>query len=168
MGKFTIWILTLLFCAAANSQSTQQSFDALKALAGEWRGKDSLGHQAKITFRVTSGGTAILSELYKPSHQRSERKEDMISMIHVDGNRLVLTHYCSAGNQPRMKATSSPGGRTITFNFFDAANLKTSSEGHMERVVIKLLSPDHHTEEWIFVEEGRESKNLFDMRRGRL
>jgi len=88
-------------------------------------------------------------------------------MIHVDGNRLVLTHYCSAGNQPRMKATTSPDGRTITFNFFDAANLKTSSEGHMERVVIKLLSPDHHTEEWIFVEDGREGKNLFDMRRGR-
>jgi len=33
----------------------------------------------------------------------------------------------------------------------------------MQQVVIKFLSPDHHTEEWTFTENGQESKDLFDM-----
>ena len=32
-------------------------------------------------------------------------KEDMISMFNLDGDRVVLTHYCAAGNQPRMVAS---------------------------------------------------------------
>lgn len=160
-------LLALLLCASPGlAQSTaQQSFEVLKGLAGEWRGKDTLGHQAEITFRATSGGSALLSELVEPSHAEPSQEEDMISMIHVDRGRLLLTHYCGAGNQPRMKGIASPDGKTITFDFIGATNLPSPKAGHMRRVVIKVLSPNHHTEEWTFVEKGRESKDLFDMQR---
>lgn len=166
-GKLTMVLFGVLVCASSGfAQSTaRQSFDTLKGLAGEWRGEDSLGHQVEITFRVASGGTALLSELVEPSHQKTSQKEDMISMIHLDGSRLLLTHYCGAGNQPRMKGTTSPDGNTITFDFVDATNLSSPSTGHMQRVVIRILSPGRHTEEWTFVENGRESKDLFDMQR---
>ena len=143
--------------------SIKESFEALKGLEGEWRGKDTLGHQAEIRFRVTSGGTALFSELVEPNHQTQSLEDDMITMIHLDGDRLLLTHYCGAGNQPRMKGIASPDGKTITFDFVDATNLPSPRTGHMRRVVIKFLSRHHHTEEWTFTENGQESKDLFDL-----
>ena len=143
--------------------SIKESFEALKGLAGDWRGKDTLGHQAEINFRVTSSGTTLLGELVEPNHQTHNLEDDMITMIHLDGDRLLLTHYCGAGNQPRMKGIASPDGKTITFDFVDATNLPSPRTGHIRRVVIKFLSRNHHTEEWTFTENGQESKNLFDL-----
>ena len=92
--------------------------------------------------------------------------ENMISMIHMDGpNRLVMTHYCSAGNQPRMAANASPDGKTITFDFFDATNLATPDAGHMQRVVMVVIDANHHTEDWNFNDHGKEMKEFFDLHR---
>ncbi len=49
----------------------QKSFDVLKSLAGKWQGKDTLGHPAQITFRVTSGGSALLGELWSQAGKRT-------------------------------------------------------------------------------------------------
>ena len=90
--------------------------------------------------------------------------ENMISMIHFDGaNRLLLTHYCGAGNQPRMQASASPDGKTITFNFLDATNLDSPQSGHMDHVAIAVLDANHHTEEWTFTDHGKEMKEVFDL-----
>ena len=62
-------------------------------------------------------------------------KEDMITMFNLDGDRLLMTHYCACGNQPRMVASASPDGKTITFDFLDATNLATPDAGHMNRLV---------------------------------
>ena len=164
-AKSTIVLLTSVLCMwpCLGQPSTKESFEALKGLEGAWRGKDTLGHQAEIRFRVTSDGTALFSELVEPNHQTPSLEDDMITMIHLDGDRLLLTHYCGAGNQPRMKGIASPDGKTITFDFVDATNLPSSRTGHMRQVVIKFISPDHHTELWTFAENGQESKDLFDM-----
>ena len=46
--------------------------------------------------------------------------ETMITMIHMDGGRLMLTHYCVAKNQPRMVASCiSKDGSQITFECLD-------------------------------------------------
>jgi hypothetical protein len=87
-------------------------------------------------------------------------------MFNLDGpNRLLLTHYCAMGNQPRMQASVSPDGKTITFTYVDATNLATPDAGHMQTMVLTLLDENHHTEEWTFVDHGKELKRLFDLRR---
>jgi len=91
----------------------------------------------------------------------------MISMFNLDGGRLLLTHYCSAGNQPRMVASASPDGKTITFDFLDATNLASPDAGHMNRVVVSILDANHHTEEWIYNDHGKEMKEAFDLWRKR-
>ena len=92
-------------------------------------------------------------------------EEDMITMFHLDGDRLLLTHYCGAGNQPRMKATASPDGKTITFDFVDATNLASPQIGHMHRVIFSFPDADHHTEEWIFLQDGKEARERFELQR---
>lgn len=142
---------------ASGETDAQKSFQKLETLAGSWQGKGSNGQPVQVSFRVTSGGSAIMSEI--------QGGEDMISMIHMDGDRLLLTHYCGAGNQPRMKATASPDGKTITFDFVDATNLATPQAGHMHRVIFTIPDADHHSEEWVFVQDGKEHRERFELQR---
>jgi hypothetical protein len=152
--------LMLLSTTAVFAQSdAQKSFDHLKSLAGSWEGKNSQGQPVQVSYRMTAGGSALMSEI-------NGHGEDMISMIHLDGaNRLLLTHYCAVGNQPRMLASASPDGKTITFNFVDATNLDTPQSGHMDHLVIAMLDPKHHTEEWNFTDHGKQTKEVFDLTR---
>ena len=160
MKKLRIAACVMLFATAVFAQSdAQRSFDQLKSLAGSWEGKNSIGNPVQVSYRMTAGGSALMSEIVGHG-------ETMISMINFDGpNRLLLTHYCTVGNQPRMQASASSDGKTITFNFLDATNLDNPQSGHMDHVVIALLGPDHHTEEWNFIDHGKEIKEFFDLTR---
>jgi len=160
-NHLAVAFFVILAASAVLAQSdAQKSFDQLKSLAGAWEGKNSQGEPLQVSFKVTSGGSAVMSEI------AGHGKDNMITMFHLDGpNKLVLTHYCGAGNQPRMQASSSPDGKTITFNFLDATNLASPDAGHMHRVAITVLDANHHTEEWSFADHGKEMKELFDLRR---
>jgi hypothetical protein len=154
-----IFLAALLATLAAVAQTdAEKAFTAIKSMPGTWEGKTPDGRPLKVTFKLVSGGSAVMSEILGD--------HEMISVFNLDGaNRLLLTHYCSAGNQPRMQASVSPDGKTIAFTFVDATNLKTPDAGHMDRMVLTLLDHNHHTEDWTFVDHGKEMKESFDLRR---
>jgi len=154
-------LLTLfaLGCAAVAQTAAQRAFATIKSLPGTWEGKGHDGQTFQVTFKITGGGSAVLSEIQVP-------KEDMVSMIHLDGpDRLLLTHYCAVGNQPRMQASVSSDGKVITFNYVDATNLASPDSGHMQKMIITVLDENHHTEEWLFVDHGKEHREIFDLHR---
>ena len=105
-------VLMSLSMAAFAQSDAQKSFDKLKTLAGSWEGTLE-GGTVHISLRVTSMGNAILHEM------KGGGPENPITMLYIDGDRLVLTHYCDAGNRPRMVGTMSPDGKTLTFNFLE-------------------------------------------------
>jgi hypothetical protein len=150
-------VLVLTATMAIAQTNAQKTFDKLKTLDGMWEGKDPQGQDVKVSYRSTSGGSALMSEIMG--------KEDMITMFHLDGDRVLMTHYCGVGNQPRMKATASPDGKTITFDFLDATNLASADAGHMHRMVLSLIDSNHHTEEWTFLDHGKEMKETFALQR---
>lgn len=144
---------------ACAQSDAQKAFASIKKLPGAWEGKTPNGGTFEVTFKTVSGGSAVMSEIVVPN-------EDMISMIHLDGpNKILLTHYCAAGNQPRMQGAVSADGKTITFNYVDATNLDSPDTGHMQRMVLTILDDNHHTEEWTFLDHGKEHKEVFDLRR---
>ena len=155
-------IAAVLFVALAATASfaqsdAQKSFNQLKALTGSWEGKTPDGRPLQVSFRETAGGSALMTEI--------QGDHGMISMIHMDGpDKLLMTHYCGAGNQPRMQASVSPDGKTITFTFFDGTNIAPDS-GHMQSMVLTVLDSNHHTEDWTFAAPGKEMKQFFDLRR---
>ena len=158
--RYAVAIAVVLCASLALAQSgAKKTFDALKTLQGTWEGKDPQGHPVKVTFRETAGGSALMSEIL------GEGPEDMVTMFHMDGDRLLMTHYCGAGNQPRMKAALAPDGKTIVFDFMDATNLASPEAGHMHHVVFVIADADHHTEEWAFLDHGKEMKELFTLQR---
>ncbi|MBV9183782.1 MAG: hypothetical protein JO356_20960 [Acidobacteria bacterium] len=140
----------------------EKTFNTIKSLAGVWEGKNSMGDAVRVANRITAGGSALVSEIQSDMKGRSE---DMISMVHMDGNRLLLTHYCAAGNQPRLVASTSPDGKTIIFDFLDATNLANSDTGHMQRVIFTIRDATHHSEDWYFRDHGKEIVEKFDLAR---
>lgn len=147
--------------SAAAPSDTQKAFDKLKTLAGAWDGTFE-GGPLHVTLRVTSMGNTIMHEM------KGGGPEDPISMLTVDGDRLLLTHYCDAGNQPRMVGTVSPDGKTITFDFIDGTNLQPSQGGHMQSAVFSFIDADHHTEKWDFaMADGKSMGGLLDLRRAK-
>ena len=151
------------------SSPAQPSFDQLKTLAGHWTGKVSMSEAnapddkpvpLDVTLRVTSMGNTLMHEM------KSAAPDDPITMFTLDGDKLVLTHYCDAGNQPRMVGTVSPDGKTYTFDFVSATNLLPTQHGHMQHVVFTLIDPDHHTEKWDFaMADGKTMGGLLDLHR---
>src|ERR1700731_1075574 len=102
-NRFVQALLVVLASTAALAPSdAQKSFNQLKVLTGTWEGKSGEGKPLQVTFRDTAGGSALMSEIH------GQGPENMISMFNLDGpNKLIVTHYCGAGNQPRMQATAS-------------------------------------------------------------
>jgi len=147
----------LLTTVTAFAQSdAQKTFDRLKSLDGTWEAKVN-NNPVKVVFRTTSGGSAVLSEI--------TGEENMITMFHMDNDRVLATHYCAAGNQPRMQASMSPDRKSITFTFVDGTNIASPKAGHMDRLVITMPDSDHHSEEWTFAQDGKEMKEHFELTR---
>jgi hypothetical protein len=161
--RFMLSVVLISLSTLAFAQSdAQKSFDKLKTLAGSWEATLD-GKPMHVSLRVTSMGNALMHEM-----TGGGRPDDPITMFHMDGDRLFLTHYCDAGNQPRMVATVSPDGKTFTFDFVDATNLLSSQEGHMQHVVFNIIDADHHTEKWEFaMADGKQMGGLLDLKRAK-
>jgi hypothetical protein len=127
-------------------------FEALKQLAGEWVevGKEGKpGDKVVSSIRVTSAGTAVQETLFPGSDH------EMVTMYHLDGDDLVLTHYCSLGNQPRLRAEPGKDVDRIVFKFVGAGNLKSSDDHHINGATFTLDGKDHFKAEWVSCKEGK-------------
>jgi hypothetical protein len=138
--------------------SAQKVLDRFKSMAGTWQGKSPTGETARVTYQLAAGGTVVMADLHMGS-------EDMTSMFYVDGTRLLMTHFCPSGNQPRMVATISPDLKLVTFEFLDATNLPGPQAGHMHRAVYLFSDADHYSEEWTWKKEGKDTKFHYEMQR---
>ncbi|HEY6547646.1 MAG TPA: hypothetical protein VI589_07060 [Vicinamibacteria bacterium] len=133
----------------------EASWERLKALAGNWEGRYSDGTEATVSYRVVSDGTAVMETL--ESHDSSQ----MISMYHKDGASLLMTHYCSLGNQTRMRTPGLADGR-LAFTFVDATNLKSPREHVMSGLVMTFPSPDRLVHEWSSRADGKVHTGRFE------
>jgi hypothetical protein len=154
--RIVVPVLFVLIAATAWAQSdAQKSFDKLKTLAGSWEGHVTTLPQApeiegklmQVSLRVTSMGNAIVHEM-----TGAGRPDDPITMVYLDGDRLLLTHYCDAGNRPRMAGTMSPDGKTVEFDFLDVAG--STDYGHMHHAVFTVIDANHHSEDWTYMMPG--------------
>jgi hypothetical protein len=129
------------------------AFERLKGLSGVWRGRSTKGWEDQVTIDVIAGGSVVRSSSFD-----AHPGETMLTLYHLDGDRLMLTHYCVARNQPRMIASRfEDEGRTIRFDFLDATNLPGPASGHMHSSILQLRDDDHFTSRWTWFQDGAES-----------
>jgi hypothetical protein len=86
----------------------------------------------------------------------------MVTMYYPDGSRIMMTHYCSEGNQPRMRAQVPSGDvGSLAFAYVDATNLPSPDAEHMHKLVVRFQDADHFTQEWTHRKAGKEEAGIF-------
>jgi len=128
----------------------QAAYERLCALAGRWEGKSSQGWTAEIEIEVIARGSAVLER----SNFEAHPGETMLTLFAMDGPRLRLTHYCVAGNQPRLEATAI-GADELGFTFVDGGNLASRDVGHMDEAVLRFAGPDEFSSRWSYFQAGQ-------------
>lgn len=131
---------------------SQLAFERLCALAGRWEGKSSAGWTSRCELEVIARGSALLERTNFEAHPG----ETMLTLFHKDGAELLLTHYCVAGNQPRLVA-SEIGSDTLRFVFRDATNLASRDQGHMDEVLLRFEGEDSFSSQWSYYQAGKPS-----------
>jgi hypothetical protein len=163
MKRYTTILLSLILAASfaqAVSARGGSAFDRLKALAGEWECKTPDGQVVRVLYQVISGGSAVMETI------KDGTEVGMITIYHPDGDALMMTHYCSIGNQPRMRAVQPAGElKSLKFTFVDATNLSKSTDGRMQGLTMTFVDKDHLKHEWTSVAGGKEETVVSDLER---
>src|SRR5262249_53427970 len=120
--------------------ASHPTLEKLKKLAGTWVEADKDGKptdKVVSVVKVTAGGSAVVETLFPG------QAHEMVSVYHLDGKDVVMTHYCVLGNQPRMKADpKSPEGK-IHWQFTGGTNLDVAKDKHMHEATVTFVDDDH-------------------------
>jgi hypothetical protein len=158
MALAIVCLLTPASTAGAQevpADRARAAFERLKQLAGDWKQRSTKDWEGSAAIQVIAGGSALVLTSKVAPHPGVD--EAMTTVFHMDGDRLMVTHYCVAKNQPRLVATSiSADASRIEFTFLDATNLKSSRAGHMNRAVYTIESNDRYRSRWTFSQQGQE------------
>jgi hypothetical protein len=171
----TLLVAVLVFCAAASLQAQHEhagpapvnnkTFNSIKALAGDWQGSfEWIGTTRKgamnARYYVTGNGSAVVEDLIV------EGSPNMTTVYHLDGTDLRATHYCAAGNQPRLKATSSDeNNNSVKFQMIDITNLSRQEAGHVRDLELRFNGANQLTIRFTFVGAGKESVEKIELTR---
>jgi hypothetical protein len=150
--------LLVVAVAAPAAPGTNPAWEKMKSLVGEWEGTMTHGAMnvpVKVSYSLVSGGTSLMERLNGPG-------EDMVTMYYPDGSRVMMTHYCSEGNQPRMRAQAAAGNpKSLAFDFVDVIGLPSPNAEHMRKLVVKFEDTNHFTQEWTHRKAGKEETGVF-------
>ena len=125
-------------------QPAASAFDRLKAMQGEWIDvTGSFGKKGEVVavYKVTGNGNTVIETF--PIGTPME----MTTVYHRDGSHLVLTHYCSGGTQPRMRAKELKGN-VLQFDFEGGSNIDAATTSHMHSAKWEFVSADEVKADW--------------------
>jgi hypothetical protein len=132
--------------AAQTKPKVPPPLDPFNVLAGEWINTDTPGVVASV-FTVTSAGS-VIREIMFPGAEH-----EMTNMYHLDAGKLVVTHYCAMGNQPRMQCDAPDKPGVYTFKFRDCTNMG-DDQAYMGQLTLTIKDNDHISQKWTHFKGG--------------
>lgn len=150
-SKFILAVGLFLPAFAVGAEAAMPAdtaFAWLKGLAGTWEGKSEWssgrpGGPMSARYAVIGYGSAVEETFV------SDGTPAMTSVYHEDGADLRMTHFCGAGNQPRLKASEiDETKRIVRFQFVDITGRKG---GHVEGAELRFGDENHLTVLFTFV-----------------
>lgn len=133
----------------ADQATIAGTLDKLKALQGEWMGRDENGKpMTAAVFTVTSNGSAVREVMFPGT------AHEMTNLYHMDGGELVVTHYCAMGNQPTMRSYEVTGS-SISLRPDSVRNLRSEGEMYMGGLKITFVDTNTIQQAWTSYVKGK-------------
>ena len=115
-----------------------------KSLTGDWQSA-AAGHEhgdapaangTVRTFRTKANGSAVVETI------GAGTKNEMETILHMNGDKLLLTHYCALQNAPvlRFEKSSKPG--EIKFVFEGGTNFDPKVDAHFHEGSFQVKDKD--------------------------
>jgi len=146
---------------AADKSKSEEAFDRMAVLQGEWQGVAD-GVNTTLIYTLTANGSTLMEQC------RPEKGHEMITMFTVDGDHLIATHYCSAKNQPQMATPPiADAHKPLVFSLVRVTGLKSPDAFHNTGLTVIQDDNDHLTQEWLYDAKGKRGKNVFHFTRVR-
>jgi hypothetical protein len=151
-------LVAMTFAALASAEdktvapAKNAGLDRIKKLAGTWVMADDKGQptdKVVSVFKITANGSAVEETIFPGSDR------EMVSVYHLDGPDVVLTHYCALGNQPHLKLDAKGPANQLTFKFVSGSNMDPAKDMHMHEGSITWVDDDHITSQWAAYQNGK-------------
>ena len=148
------WMLAALLvglCAFAQADDLtppEAAFERLKTLEGEWEGTFEDGRRHTVSYRLSAGGSVLVE-----TWQLAPGRESM-TLYHLDGDRLLATHYCPQQNQPRLALKPGKDPSVLSFEFVDGTGLEVAGRSHQHAFVTVLRDDGTYSRSETYVENG--------------
>ncbi len=155
LAVFILAPIQLLFAGNMphDLQKLSTELERIQALAGKWKGTsvtDGENEKAKVEYRVTSGGSAVVETLFQGT------PHEMISVYHDKKGKLTLTHYCMLGNQPELRLRKSDA-HSMRFELAKGSGIDVRRDQHMHSLNLDFKDRDHIVQTWGCFEKGKEN-----------
>ena len=139
--------------------AAEESLERLaSALAGEWQTTTAKGKTLRVSFQPVSAGSALVERFGLGGRET-------MTVFHVDGTRLLLTHYCAQGNAPRLRLGGGDRKTKFEFEFVDATNLPDEKKSHLVRRIVELGGEGRFRSTEIYSENGKTDTTVLDFQR---
>jgi hypothetical protein len=133
-----------------------KDFEKMKELVGIWQGTTDMGKgmvSIKATYELTSAGNAIVEKLFVGL------PHEMVTVYYDYNGKLVMTHYCSLGNQPHMELMNTGETNMLFVLSKKNSNLSSAKETHMHSLKISFDNKDTITHTWSLYEKGKKKSD---------
>ena len=117
--------------AGANA-SGREIFARLEKLTGSWSGTTASGKTHHVSYRTTAAGSVLVETWTLGAGRES------MTLYALDGDRLLATHYCPQGNQPRLAYVGTDAQGGAQFRFVDGTNLHVAGASHQQAFWIRF------------------------------
>lgn len=136
------------------SPTAQTAFTKMKdTLTGEWQQEGDKESNLIIQFNTTANASVLVETwLYKG-------KPHSLTLYHMDHEKVIATHYCPQGNQPRMASTQLTPD-SIEFDFIDATNLSSPDSSHQHSLGFTYIDNKLVEREETYLKDKEESPSM--------
>jgi len=136
--------------AAAASPETivydaQSALAFLKTTSGDWMsgsgqyehgGVAPAGNRSVVSVKTKAAGSAVVHTYAQGT------PGEMETVFHMDGDQLLLTHYCALQNAPVLKFVKSNVPGELKFEFLGGTNFDPKVDAHLHESTFVIKDKD--------------------------
>lgn len=116
----------------------------LTTTAGQWLPQGAAQHEHGAVAAAPSPNAGVLVETKAARSAvvhtyNAGRPDEMETVFHMDGDKLLLTHYCALQNAPILKFVKSDKPGELKFVFEGGTNFDPAIDAHLHNSTFQII-----------------------------